>query len=436
VPALGALVAAFVLAAVGIVVVLGGGGYKVHALFSDASQLVNGDLVEVGGKPVGKVHSISLTPDNQADIELRITDDRYKPLHDGTVARVRQVGAIGVTNRFIELEPGASSAAEISDGGTLPESATRPNVDLDMLFNALTPDIRAKVKLLIRKGAVIFDGRTQSANRTFAYLNPAFGQLRAVADELASDTTAFDRLISSSSDLVTALASRRADLQQGIGNTSTTLNALADVTGALGDTIERAPAAMRQGVGTLGRLNQTLAVLNPALTELQPSAAPLARLLRLLPSTTRDATPALAQLHEVLPPTIRTLKGLPALARVAVPALGSASTAIRAAQPIFSGLRPYTPEIVMGLTNSFGGATSGYYDANGHFTRISPQVNSGPGTTSGVLSLVPNLGAGSFNGYRTGLTARCPGAAMEAAADGSNPWVADPAVCDPKDSHP
>jgi hypothetical protein len=41
---------------------------------------------------------------------------------------------------------------------------------------------------------------------------------------------------------------------------------------------------------------------------------------------------------------------------------------------------------------------------------------------------VPNL-----VGYRTGVDARCPGAAVEPAPDGSNPWIPDPSLCDPKD---
>jgi phospholipid/cholesterol/gamma-HCH transport system substrate-binding protein len=430
--ALGAVVVLFV---VGVAWVLGvGGRYKVHALFADASQLVQGDLVEVGAKPVGKVGKIRLTDDNLADVELDITDDEYKPLRAGAVARVRQVGQIGVTNRFVELDPGPSSAPEIPDGGTLPATQTRPNVDIDLLIDALDPETRGNLKKLIQKNAVIFDGRTHSANRAFEYLNPGFAQLRAVADELGRDTGAIDRLVRTGAAAAGALASRRTDLQEGIGNTAGTLRAIAAESGALGALLSRAPATMRQGRATLGRLDQTLAVLNPALTELRPSAAPLARLLRVLPGAASRVTPALADLRAILPPVAEALRTLPALSRAGVPALRSSTSAIRASLPVFRIIRPYAPEALIAISNGFGGETTGGYDANGHFIKIVGGNQFGPGGFTGPFGALPNLSTGDFSGFRSGLTERCPGGAADPAPDGSSPWIVDSSLCDPKDN--
>ena len=98
-----------------------------------------------------------------------------------------------------------------------------------------------------------------------------------------------------------------------------------------------------------------------------------------------------------------------------------------------SGLRPYGPDLIGGFFNGFGGATAGYYDANGHYVRISVQ---GSSNSLPHLLPVPEGTPGPITGgYRTGLTARCPGAAEEAAPDGSNPWVPDESLCDPKQNH-
>jgi phospholipid/cholesterol/gamma-HCH transport system substrate-binding protein len=349
---------------------------------------------------------------------------------------VRQVGQIGLTNRYIELDPGPTSAPAIPDGGTLPEIQTRPSIDFDVFLDTFDPKMRAALKKLLKEGSHVFAGRTRAAQRAFAYLNPGLGQSRLALDELARDPHAFRQLVTTSSALASALASRQTDLQQGIGNTAAMLRALAAETTAMGDAIGRAPAVLRQGQATFTRLNGTLAQLNPALAELRPSAAPLARLLRLLPPTARDATPAFADLRAVLPPTARALRALPALARVAVPALRSSTTAIRAGQPIFTGLRPYSQELAIGISSAFGGAVAGYYDANGHYGRLGGVFNPGPGGFTGPLAVLsPKSGLSGFTGFRSGLTARCPGAVMEPAPDGSNPWIPDPSLCDPEDQH-
>jgi phospholipid/cholesterol/gamma-HCH transport system substrate-binding protein len=427
-------VAAVVVAlVVGIAWVLNiGGRYTVKALFVDASQLVKGDLVEVGGRPIGTVGDITLTDDNLAAIELDITDDEYEPLRAGAVARVRQVGQIGVTNRYVEIDPGPSSAAEIPDGGTLPTTQTRPNVDLDLVINSLDRETRADLKKLIRKNAVIFRGHTEDANRAFAYVNPGFAQLRAVADELATDTAAIDRLVRTGAAAAGAVASERADLQEGIGNTAGMLRAIAAESGALGALLSRAPATMRQGRVTLGRLDRALAELNPALAELRPSAAPLAELMRVLPGTARQVTPALSDLRAIFPPVASALRTLPELSRVGVPALRSSTSAVRASLPVLRTIRPYAPDAIIAISNGFGGQTTGSYDANGHFIRI--MSSNQPGEGGVLVPGVPTFNAQDFNGYRTGLTARCPGAAADPAPDGSNPWVVDPALCDPKDN--
>ena len=53
-----------------------------------------------------------------------------------------------------------------------------------------------------------------------------------------------------------------------------------------------------------------------------------------------------------------------------------------------------------------------------------------------ALSLVPlpSRSDTPLNGYRTGVTRRCPGAATQPHPDGSNPWVPPEASCRPEDT--
>jgi phospholipid/cholesterol/gamma-HCH transport system substrate-binding protein len=428
--AIGALLVVFIVIVA--LVIRAGSKYEVHARFSDASQLVKGDLVEVGGRPVGTVQKISLTSDNQADILMSIKADDVKPLHKGTILTVRPVGQSGVANRYIEVSPGPDDAPKIPDGGTLPATQTVPQVDLDMLLDSLDPKVRKALQGLFHEGSRVFHGKTRAVNSLLGYLNPALGQTRAVTDELTRDSAAVERLVQTGAALSAALVSRRPDLQQGIANAAATMRAVASENAALGDTLQRAPGVLRQGRGTLANLTAALAQVNPALREAQPSAAPLAKLLRQLPATTRAATPVLRDTADLLPPLNKGLRGLPALARVAVPALTSTTRAVGDALPIFAGLRPYGPDLVNGLLRGVAGDTTFGYDANGHFVRVTPLVSALGG--SGLLSL-PGVTPSSLSGLRTGATARCPGGAVEPAPDNSNPWIVDPALCNPQDDH-
>jgi phospholipid/cholesterol/gamma-HCH transport system substrate-binding protein len=421
------------LLAVGILLFGGGSSYKVHADFIDAGQLVKGGLVQVGGRPIGTVGNIDITDDGLADVTMNITDDRYDPLHVGTVTRIRTVGLSGVANRFIDVAPAPSSAPAIPDGGTIPTKDTRPVVDLDELLDSLDAPTRTALQSIIRDAADIYDDSSAAeTNHAFHYLNPALGQARALSDQLAFDTAADGRLVRSASEVFSALAQRRSDVQQGITDTATTLRSIAGRRTALRSALARLPAVLRQGTGTLSNVRSTLIAVQPALRELVSPAAPLAEVLRKVVPTARSTTPTARRFRTLVPELRRGLDGLPALERAALPALESTTSAVKAARPIFAGLRPYAPELI-GIFNGFGGVASASYDANGHFVRVEPQL--GANSLTGLSSLLPGFGGADAQGYRTGLDARCPGALATPAADGSNPWIPDASLCNPSDGH-
>lgn len=424
--------ASLLLAVTVAVVVLTGSGpgsYTIAARFVDAGQLVKGDLVEVGGRRVGTVSALRLTDNGMADVMLSIDDDEFKPLHDGTTATIRTVGLASVTNRVVELSPGPREAPKIPDDGVLPPSRTRGVVDLDMLLNAVDPKVRKDLQTVVREAADAFaDPAPGQVNRGLEYLQPALSQTRLLGAEIVRDQDALDQLVTTGAAATGALASREDDLGEGLDGAAAVLRQVASEREALGDAIERAPATLRHTSAVLGRLTRTLPVVNPVLAGLEPAIAPLEHILRETPPIAANAAPAIADIRELLPQAAEVLRGIPALDRAASPALESATGALRDLLPIVAGLRGYGPDFVAGLFNGFGGAPGGYYDANGHFIRISLQ--GAPSSLPGLLP-TPDYSFPS-NGYRTGLTARCPGAAEEPAPDGSNPWIENPSLCNPE----
>ena len=92
-----------------------GGGYTVHARFSNAGQLVKGNLVEVGGVKAGTVTGFRVTDDGQVEVDLKI-DDEHALLRVGTTATIRQNSQSSTSGRYVELFlPGEDQA-----GGDIP----------------------------------------------------------------------------------------------------------------------------------------------------------------------------------------------------------------------------------------------------------------------------------------------------------------------------
>jgi phospholipid/cholesterol/gamma-HCH transport system substrate-binding protein len=415
--------AAIAIAVIAIVLILvtGGSNYTLHAEFTDAGQLVNGDLVTVGGHPVGSVSGMSLTRNGLADVTLSVSDQSIAPLRQGTVAQIGQLSLTGESNRFVSLLPGGG--APIPSGGTLPPTQTRGIVDLDTLLDSLTPPVRASLQKIIKTGAYLVSGRTaRQANEAFAYLNPAFSQTSALGAEVVADRFSLQRLVSSTAQVSSSLAAHDPALAGAVTNTAAALREVAAERAALQDLLTRAPGVLHQGSGVLADVNYTLRVLAPTLRDLRPLSPQLATLLRKLVPAARDAIPTITGVQGLVAPAERVLTELPSAVRKAVPAINSLRRALPPITPILSGLRPYAPEVVSGFFGGVGGYSGGYYDANGQFLRTGLEL--GPGSFSGLLSILNAIQnqLPAFSGTRFSQLQPCPGGATDASPGGGNPW--------------
>lgn len=428
-------IAAFTaIAVIALALLLGAGAsaYVVHAHFIDAGQLVVGAPVEVAGERLGKVSRLAVTPDGQADVVLEIRSAEWVPLHQGTLATIRSPGFSGVANRYIDISPGPLKAPVIPDGGVIDAEHTRPIVDLDEVLDMFDAKTRDDLRGFIQAGSEIYAGsNVRDVNRTLLYLNPALAQASSLSRELVRDRAAFQRLIIDGSAVVAALAPRSADIEQGVANTAAALRAVAGEREAFEDALRRTPAVFDQAQGSLRRIRSTLAEVRPALRETRPLAKPAAGLLRKFKPTSKRLMPVVREGRELIPPLQETLKQLPQLSRVGAPALRSTGAAVKKAQPVFAGLRPYAPDLAASLFGGLGAATMGGYDGNGHYGRVQLTV---PGN-SGIFAPLLQAHLPPIRDTRSGLDARCPGGAAEPARDSTNPYMPDRSICDPEDDH-
>jgi phospholipid/cholesterol/gamma-HCH transport system substrate-binding protein len=420
------------------VLLLGGADYRVHARFQNASGLVKGGLVEVAGRKVGTVSKMTVTADGEADVLLSLDDDSVTPLRDGTRATVRALGQAGITSHYVDLSPGPVSARELPDGGVLPTTQTTSMVNLDALLDSFGPVQRTNLRRLIASSADVFAGSGASTfNDMLGRVDPAMREVAATTEQIAGDRASLERVITAGDSAASAIASRRTDLQEALANTTRALEGVAHQRAALADLLDRTPSALAVADRTLADASSAVTALRPTLHDVPAAARPLATLLHRLREVLPEATPVVRRLNDQLPDLRRGLAGLRPLRRPAVRALRSAARALNVARPIVRGARIYGSDFVLGILGGLIGAGAYNHDRWGHYERldfVQPLQASIGGLGSELLSKHPLI-PGILD-LRTHQLRRCPGGNVPPAIDGSSPWVADPALCDPSQDIP
>jgi len=465
-------VIAIVVVAVVLVMFAGGGEeYEVTAEFQNASQLVTGNQVMVGGLAAGSVKEIELGEDGEALVTFTVNED-FAPLPRGSTATVRQGSLSSVAGRQVQLTLPPDTGAEselIEDGGTMTQSETVSAVDLDEIFNTLDVETVKDFKDVITGFRDSYEGVTKQANEGSRFLNPFLSTSRRLFGELTRDTDAFASLLVDGATLSDLLAERRDDLSQLIANASGALGAIGRQRQALADTINRLPSFLRQANTTFVNLRATLDDVDPLVAASMPVAERLGPFFAEFRAAAADAVPTIRDLDQI----VRRPGGandLIELTRLQVPlaragvgsgapdcggdpttdnydppaadedftqgALGEAVCALTNGNPQLANLRAYTPELV-GWFDNF--STSGLFDASGPLGRIESTFNTFSIGDSGLPDLLAPIDLGDFSGpalenagFDVGNDARCPGANERDPGDGSTPFTDGGDVgCDP-----
>jgi phospholipid/cholesterol/gamma-HCH transport system substrate-binding protein len=410
--------------AIAVLLLMRGGGMTYRLVFDNAGQLVNGDQVQVGGVAVGKVKAIDLTTDNRAQVTISV-DRPIAPLHGGTTATIRATSLSGVANRYISLSPGPNNNVALHDGSSLPATAAQGIVDIDQLFDTFDPRTRAALQQVIQGSATQSAGAERALQRSATYFSPAISATDHVFAELTRDQSVFTNFLVSTSRAVTTIASRRDQLAGLVANGNTAFGALGTQDRALARALAVLPTTLTHG-------NALLADLPPALSDLD-------RLVAVSKADTKTLAPFLAQLRPLLVtavPAVRDLRqaidqprthkdllqvvrSLPALDTTLRTASPATVAALQGSAPISSFIRPYAPDLV-GWLRDFG-QVAAYYDANGHYARVSPVFDSfAPGSDGVLRPVTPQQGIAPL---QNGNLRRCPGTASQPAIDGSTPFT-------------
>ncbi|HUO72408.1 MAG TPA: hypothetical protein VMU39_16695, partial [Solirubrobacteraceae bacterium] len=343
------------------------------------------------------------------------------PMRQGTVARIFQNSLSGIANKYVVLEPG-TSPEKIPDGGVIPSVDTHSSVNLDQLFDTLSPKTRLGLSRFIRGEAASIAGKGPAANRTLQYLAPALTSTSDVTHELAVDEPAFDSLLVQGAQALQTLATRTAQLSALVSNTSAATGAIASQSQALEQALTQLAPTLAHSTATFAGLRSTLDVLTPLVLKSIPASRRLTEFATGLRQLTNLSIPTVGNLSALIKnpsgggDLISLLQAAPALAHVAEASFPRQIKEMNDSQAQVDYFREFTPDVVAALTDL--GQIGAYYDANGHYARTQPFF--GAFGLGGANELTDQPPSQRYDGMQTVRT-RCPGGAVQPAPDGSSP---------------
>jgi phospholipid/cholesterol/gamma-HCH transport system substrate-binding protein len=424
-----ALAALLLVAAVLAWMLLRSNPHEYRLVFPSSGQLVKGDVVRIGGTAAGTVKSVSLSDDDQAQIDITIKDP-YGRLHEGTTATIRAEGLTGVASRYVDVSPASETRPVLDDGALIQGDKTTAIVEIDQVFNALDAKTRKGLAGFIKGSADWYDGMEPAANASAHQIPKALAQLSAVADEITSDSATFEQFLTETGDAMGAIADHRAQLTDLVSNTRQTAAALASNTASLSDALHEVPPALESGSDAFVSLRPALGDLRKLTDTSGPATKDLEPFLKQLTPVLQESDPTFAKLRKMFAQPgkandlLDALRDLPAIAKATDRTFPSGIKALKDSTPIFSFARPYTSDLVAWIRGF--DAAGAAYDANGHYIRGLPIFNAYTFTddaNGGYLTQRPAADRGTSPALTNGNLRRCPGASTPAPADRSAPFV-------------
>jgi ABC-type transporter Mla subunit MlaD len=313
-------VAVLVIAIALIVIVTGGddGGYRVRAIFDNASTLVPGEDLKIAGAPVGVVEAMDVADGNKAAVTLRVENSQFTPFKADAKCIIRLQGLIG--ERFVECDPGSADAAKlkrIDDGDgegeyLLPVEQTSSPVDLDLVNDIMRMPYRERLAIVLSEFGTGLAGRGDELNEVIHRANPALRETEKVVKTLAGHNKVLAKLARDSDTALAPLARERDHVANFIVQANDTATASAERRDGIRASIDKLPAFLEQ--------------LRPLMADLEGFAD--------------DATPVVANLGKAAPALSRLIEGQGEIATAARKSLPSLGDALERGRPALIDSRP------------------------------------------------------------------------------------------------
>jgi ABC-type transporter Mla subunit MlaD len=288
-----------------------GSRYLVRATFDNASFVIPGEDVKIGGVIAGKIDDVDLDAKNKAIVVLDITDPAFQDFRRDATCRIGLQSLIG--EQYVDCTPtqrrgeGVVPAAPLTAASSgpgkgqhvLPLGRTSSPVGPDLLANIMRVPQRDRFRLIIAELGVGLAGNGTELRGAIERANPTLQQANRLVEILATQNETIDRLVQQSDVALAPLAGRSGDLA-GFTSASARVGAAAAERGDdLERDLERLPGFLAQLKPAAARIGRLADQAGPSVANLAARAPELNTAVTQLGPFSRAATPALTSLGKV-----------------------------------------------------------------------------------------------------------------------------------------
>jgi virulence factor Mce-like protein len=300
--------------------------YKISAELPNASSLVPGNEIRIGGIRVGQVKTVEPTTIDDAPcpndptrvctaqvakVDMELNQD-LDPLPENSTVVVRAKSALGL--KYLEINRGNSTQG-FKPGATIPITAARPEpVEIDQVFNMFDAPTRVAIQQNLLEFGNALAGRGVDLNQAIGQLKPLVQTLTPVMRNLADPSTGLGKFVSSLSATAAEVAPVAQIQGQLFADLDRTFAAFARVSRPfIQETISKSPAAEDTAIASLPAVRPFLANTGKLFGELRPGFHALAPVQKDLGNSITNGVKALAlspAFNAQLDPTAQSLLNL------------------------------------------------------------------------------------------------------------------------------
>lgn len=278
-------------------------GYRVRAVFANATSVVPGVDVKINGSVVGSVELLDVGSRNRAEVVLLITDPTAQRFYRDATCIVRLQSLIG--EKFIQCDQGTAAKGELAEDSAhpgerrLPLDNTTSPVDIDLMANIMRLPVRERFRILISELGVALAGRGDDLNAALRRSSPALKQFNAVIKILNRQNVDLRRLVSDGDRVVASFARERKHIVGTFENTDKLQRAMLERRAEFEATLKRAPAFFDELEPTMRELGRFAKTTTPVARDLRVAAPDISRFFSGLGKFTEEADPAYLRLSEL-----------------------------------------------------------------------------------------------------------------------------------------